>query len=193
MFGNGHGDTRAAPPPLGAFGLRLIGLACLLSACGGATETVDGGASEVLIDRLGEDAALGDAARGSDLAVDGGSPRADAGLAPLDAGAPADAEVVPDAPAMAPCEVPAPTACPDPKPTYADDIAPIIERRCLTCHYGEPDGPWPLTSYGHVADWHDGIFAVMLNCAMPPPASGMAMPVAERVRVLEWLRCGLPR
>jgi hypothetical protein len=29
----------------------------------------------------------------------------------------------------------------------------------------------------------------MIACTMPPPASGMTMPTAERELILQWLRC----
>jgi hypothetical protein len=33
----------------------------------------------------------------------------------------------------------------------------------------------------------------MLSCAMPPPDSGLTMPVEEREALLRWIRCGRPR
>ena len=54
---------------------------------------------------------------------------------------------------VAACTATAPTACPDPAPHYAD-IQLIIQNDCTTpCHGGTLGGPWPLTSYEHVADW----------------------------------------
>jgi hypothetical protein len=43
---------------------------------------------------------------------------------------------------------------------------------------------WPLTTYSHVADWHDEIRSEMLKCSMPPPDAGIAMPDEERERIL---------
>jgi hypothetical protein len=109
-------------------------------------------------------------------------------------GDPPDAEV--DAavvdPAMYACGVPAPTSCPSPAPTFAADIQPIIQRLCVPCHVGVADGPWPLTAYQHVADWQDIIRAAMLDCTMPPDA-GFPMTKSERLTLLTWIRCGLPR
>lgn len=90
------------------------------------------------------------------------------------------------------CNVEAPTSCPDPPPRYAD-VEPIFQERCVGCHDGAEDGPWPLTSYSHAADWHDIIRAAMLDCTMPPPESGMTMTTAERETLLNWLRCGFPK
>jgi hypothetical protein len=90
------------------------------------------------------------------------------------------------------CPVPAPTSCPDPAPHYPD-VAPIFERRCVTCHAGAPGGPWSLKDYGHVADWQDTIRSNLRDCSMPPPDAGVPMTIEERLAILTWIRCGLPR
>lgn len=105
----------------------------------------------------------------------------------FDGDAELDAAVLVDA---APCVVPAPTSCPDPMPRYAD-VEPIFAERCVSCHFGGAGGPWPLTSYRHVADWNDTIRAAMLNCSMPPLGAAR-ITVDDRVRILTWLRCGFP-
>jgi hypothetical protein len=87
--------------------------------------------------------------------------------------------------------VPAPTACPEPAPRYAD-VAPIFQQRCVICHSGW-EGPWPLNDYGHVADWQDSIRTNLLDCSMPPPDAGIPITVEERVAILTWIRCGLPK
>jgi hypothetical protein len=110
----------------------------------------------------------------------------DSGVEPGDGGAHADAE-----PPVVQCEVVAPTSCVEPAPRYAD-VEPIFERRCIGCHFGMAGGPWPLTSYPHIASWFAEIRAAMLTCAMPPPDSGMTMPDSERDVILAWLRCGYP-
>jgi uncharacterized membrane protein len=96
-----------------------------------------------------------------------------------------------DAGADAPlaCTVVPPTSCPDPPPHYPD-IAPIINRRCLSCHWGAPEGPWPLVTYTHAADWHNVIRDQMAACSMPPPDSGATMTDEERVAIMTWILCG---
>ena len=91
------------------------------------------------------------------------------------------------------CNTTAPTACPSPAPTYVANVAPIIEARCVSCHYGEIGGPWPLDTFGHVTDWRDTIRSAMLDCSMPPPAEQIPMTHEERMTILEWIRCGMPR
>lgn len=89
------------------------------------------------------------------------------------------------------CPPPAPTECPEPAPRYAD-VAPLIKRNCLSCHYGYTDGPWPLTDYQHVADWADVVRDEVRTCLMPPPDAGFQMLTADRVALLTWIRCGFP-
>jgi hypothetical protein len=90
------------------------------------------------------------------------------------------------------CTVVTPTDCAEPVPTYTEVIAPIFERRCVTCHSGEENGPWPLTSYQHAADWWDIVRDQLLHCSMPPADSGVRMTTEERTTVLKWVRCGFP-
>ena len=147
---------------------RWIIASLVFAACGGD----DKPASE-------DDAAVVD---GSE--PDAQAPSEDSGT--VDAGG--DGQVA-DAASIA-CETVAPTECPSPMPTYAD-IEPILQQRCLSCHDGTQE-QWPLTSYSHAADWHDLLRAAMLSCVMPPPTSGIEMPLAERQLLLDWLRCGYP-
>lgn len=109
---------------------------------------------------------------------------ADAGSLPADGGT--GNEPTPS------CSVPAPTSCPEPAPHYAD-VAPIFEQRCVLCHKGDFSGPWPLTDYGHVADWQDSIRSNLLDCSMPPSDAGVPMALEERLAILTWIRCGLPK
>jgi hypothetical protein len=88
------------------------------------------------------------------------------------------------------CSVQWPTACPDPAPRY-NDVVPIFNRRCVTCHSGWA-GPWPLTSYTHVVDWQDTIRTELIGCTMPPPDAGIPITNDERTKILTWLRCGYP-
>jgi uncharacterized membrane protein len=89
------------------------------------------------------------------------------------------------------CDVTLPKSCSDMSLGWAD-VEPIFEQRCIGCHSGDPGGPWPLTSYGHVADWANEIRAQMAACSMPPSDAGIAMPTDEREKILLWVRCGAP-
>jgi cytochrome c5 len=114
-----------------------------------------------------------------------------------DAGTALDAEVSEDAGADAEipvisCDIELPRACAEPKPTYGD-VTPIFEARCVICHNGMAGSNWPLTTYGHVADWQDEIREMVSRCTMPPPEAGIPITDAERDTILMWLRCGLAR
>jgi uncharacterized membrane protein len=87
------------------------------------------------------------------------------------------------------CAPIAPTECPDPAPRFAD-VAPVIERRCASCHNGTPDGPWALNTYESVADWAPIVRDELLRCSMPPADSGVTLTPEERDRILVWVRCG---
>ena len=93
------------------------------------------------------------------------------------------------------CGVTAPTECPSDMPTY-DDVEPIFAERCIDCHAGGGGGEcptcWGLDSYTDIKHWTAEIRNVMLQCAMPPPGSGKTMTDDERVKLLEWIRCGAP-
>jgi hypothetical protein len=91
------------------------------------------------------------------------------------------------------CEVTAPTECTRPELRFAD-VQPIINRACVPCHDAEFGGPWPLVSHMDVADWADTVRDDIANCFMPPPEdAGGLMTDAEKLLVLEWLRCGFPQ
>lgn len=110
--------------------------------------------------------------------------------APLDVTLDASADATLDATAA--CAVDAPTACPDASPRYAD-LVPIFRRRCVTCHDGTTEGPWPLDTYGHISDWQREVRDELVRCSMPPADAGVVFPVEERDAILTWLRCGLPQ
>lgn len=153
-------------------GLRVVSCVALLDACA----SDDGKQERPTADSSTQNTDA-DADADTDAAI-----ATDAGQGPdLDSGTPAVA-----------CDVELPRACAEPAPTYAD-VSPIFEARCVICHAGMAGGPWPLTSYGHVADWQDEIRSHVSRCTMPPPDSGVAISDGERAEILMWLRCGLMR
>ena len=99
-----------------------------------------------------------------------------------------------DSKAKVVCTVSAPTMCPDPAPTFAD-VTPIFERRCAIagCHTGFVGGPWPLDTYEHIADWQDVVRAEVVSCSMPPADANVPITDEERLTILNWVRCGLPK
>ena len=104
----------------------------------------------------------------------------------MDAGAASDGAV------PVSCPVEAPTSCPDPTAIRYADIAPIIEARCAPCHSPLWAGPWPLNKLSHVRDWADDIRTNLIACTMPPLDAGIPITKAERLTMLQWVRCGMP-
>lgn len=80
-----------------------------------------------------------------------------------------------------------------------DDIAPILERRCASCHREGEVGPMPLTSYSDIRSYAGMIEEVVLEERMPPwPAKSpipmrnkLALTTQEREMLLSWLRGGM--
>ena len=120
------------------------------------------------------------------------TPEHDAAAAESDASALEDGETKADGGLVAPpeCDATAPLTCPDPAPRWKD-VVPIFMQRCTSCHNGAGE-QWPLNQYEHVADWYGEIRAQMLACTMPPVDAGIDMPLAERQKILTWIRCGFP-
>lgn len=97
------------------------------------------------------------------------------------------------------CSDPAPeckalsTQCPSTPPSYANDIVPILNARCSSCHTeADPSGPWPFDTHTDVSDWSTLISRDLERCSMPPPNSGLLFPDSERELVHAWLLCGAP-
>jgi peroxiredoxin len=59
------------------------------------------------------------------------------------------------------------TAAPAAKVTYAD-VAPILERYCVTCHRPGEAGPMSLLTYDDAASWSETIVEVLRENRMPP-------------------------
>jgi hypothetical protein len=122
------------------------------------------------------------ASGGASSAASGGEAHGAAGSSTTTGGAPTEPH---------PCGIEAPTSCPDPAPTYSD-VEPIFTTRCVVCHSGVANGPWPLTTYGHIATWRDTIRAALLSCAMPPADASVSLDETESSLILRWIRCGMP-
>lgn len=68
------------------------------------------------------------------------------------------------------------------KVTYARDIAPIVQTRCLNCHRDGQAAPFPLSDYDQTAKRAKQIVRVTQDRIMPPwiPSPGHLKFVAER-------------
>lgn len=90
------------------------------------------------------------------------------------------------------CSISTPASCPTPAPVYAD-VKPIFDQRCVTCHNDEPNSPWSLNDYNHIADWQEVVSQMIADCQMPPADAGIPMTVEEREKILTWIQCGVRR
>jgi len=87
------------------------------------------------------------------------------------------------------------SACNAPTPSYATDVAPLLDRACNTTCHAPGNGPWPLTDYDDVSDWQTIIEADLIKCSMPPPDAGAGngtLSDTERATILDWIACGAP-
>lgn len=87
-------------------------------------------------------------------------------------------------------------------PTYAKDVAPILNRNCVSCHRPGQIAPMSLMSYEEVRPWVKSIEKNVRLGEMPPwhadPAhsefaNDRSLSEAEKGTLLEWARNGAPR
>jgi len=85
--------------------------------------------------------------------------------------------------------------------TYAKDVAPILQNRCVSCHREGQIGPFTLTEYDDVVAWADMCLEVIDDGRMPPwganPAHGEfandARLTPEEKKVFHaWVDAGTP-
>jgi hypothetical protein len=94
---------------------------------------------------------------------------------------------------VANCPADQPAACPATVPSYAADIAPLIQTYCTTeCH--RPNGnasDQPLSTYTDLYTRRQDVKDQIYQCRMPmPPAPDPTDD--ERVTLLTWFVCGAP-
>ncbi|MGH7127342.1 MAG: redoxin domain-containing protein, partial [Planctomycetaceae bacterium] len=86
--------------------------------------------------------------------------------------------------------------------TYSNQIARILQRRCVECHREGEIAPFALTKYEEVAGWADTITEVVRNGRMPPwhasPEHGRfandrRLTDEEQELIFEWVAAGAPQ
>jgi len=83
-----------------------------------------------------------------------------------------------------------PESCPSPEPSFAADVAPVLQERCAPCH--SPGGlaaERPLTSYASVHALRSPVLNQVYGCNMPP-STAEPLAAGERDVLLAWLVCG---
>lgn len=85
-----------------------------------------------------------------------------------------------------------PSSCPSPAPSYGQDVAPIVQARCLGCHApGGQSANIPLDSYDALHARRSQVLDQVYACRMPP-AGQPQLSSDERQKLLGWLVCGAP-
>jgi uncharacterized membrane protein len=85
-----------------------------------------------------------------------------------------------------------PASGPTPPPSYAKDIAPIVEQTCATCHFpGGPEADRQLVTYDELHADRSAALNQIHACNMPPPTSS-PLTAKERLLLQSWFVCGAP-
>jgi thiol-disulfide isomerase/thioredoxin len=88
------------------------------------------------------------------------------------------------------------------EPNYADHVAPLVRKHCVSCHRPGTAAPFVLTSYETVAAQAEMIAEVVQEQRMPPWygaddctefANRRGLSPGERATIVHWVRSGQPR
>ena len=84
--------------------------------------------------------------------------------------------------------------------SYSTDIAPILERNCVSCHRDGGIGPWSMSSHAMVRGWSPMMREVVMTHRMPPgridahvgkPMSNAGgLSVSEQQMLIDWIDQG---
>jgi hypothetical protein len=86
-------------------------------------------------------------------------------------------------------------------PTFTKDVAPILQKKCQTCHRAGEAAPFPLLTYEEVRPWASSIKLVVQQKIMPPwfadPSYGhfsndRALTAKEISTLVAWANAGVP-
>lgn len=90
-----------------------------------------------------------------------------------------------------PSGLPSDATCASEVPSYALDVAPIIEQRCAGCHFpGNTRTGRVFASYDDISPVQT-VLTRVYTCAMPPDGAPPLTP-DERSTMLQWFVCGAP-
>ncbi len=91
---------------------------------------------------------------------------------------------------------------PDCEITYCDQVARILQKRCVECHRAGQIAPFALTSYDEVVGWAETMAEVIEDGRMPPwhanPkyghfANDARMSDEEKQQIFTWVEAGAPQ
>lgn len=86
--------------------------------------------------------------------------------------------------------------------SYSKEIAPLLEKNCVSCHREGGIGSWAMTEYNMIRGFAPMIREVVRTQRMPPwhadPhfgtfANDRSLSVAERQKLVHWVEAGAPR
>lgn len=87
--------------------------------------------------------------------------------------------------------------------SYAKDIAPILERNCVSCHHDGAIGPWSMSSHAMVRGWSPMMREVVMTRRMPPGQIDnhvgksfqdiAGLTVTEKQKLIQWIDEGAPK
>lgn len=86
--------------------------------------------------------------------------------------------------------------------SYAKDIVPILQSKCVSCHHDGGLGPFAMSDYKKVHGWADMIRETVITRRMPPwhadPEMGeymnsRALSAEEERKLLAWIAAGSPQ
>jgi peroxiredoxin len=88
------------------------------------------------------------------------------------------------------------------KVSYTNDIVPILENNCVSCHHDGAIAPWSMSSHGMILGWSAMMREVVMTRRMPPgqidphvgkPLQEVAgLTVQEKQKLIHWIDAGSP-
>lgn len=86
--------------------------------------------------------------------------------------------------------------------SYVEDIVPILQDNCVSCHHDGAIGSWSMTNHAMVQGWSSMMREVVMTRRMPPgqidphvgkPMVGIAgLSPDEQQRLIHWIDAGAP-
>ncbi len=86
--------------------------------------------------------------------------------------------------------------------SYANEIVPILRKRCVSCHREGAIGPWSMDSYASLKAWAPKVREVIMNKSMPPWHADSAvgqftydrsLSIEDQRALIHWIDQGAPR
>jgi len=86
-----------------------------------------------------------------------------------------------------------PSSCSGTAPSYATEVAPLVQSVCGKCHApGGIASNRSLTDYASLFNLKDAVLNQVSVCNMPPADADPTLGEADRATLLNWIVCGAP-